>query len=348
VVSWTEVWYPLAGIGGVNAATDEAALQLQRVGDALELGLYTPAAHHSVQLHLWDSGCVSLGHWHLSQVDPFHPFSVTLSAAGLTPDRLSLVALSADGVLLGGVNPLDCLPPVAAVEPLPSFVTDSTFVVTWRGHDVWSGIADYDVQYREGFEGDWVNWLTGTLAISATFPGVQGQTYFFRTRARDDAGNTGQFGSEDWGQAFTSVLLTPAPVLVTSRKLAAPQNPALNQSVAYTVLISNTGNLTATSLALTDDVPATLVLVSGSLEADGVDLADPSGGVITWQGSLAPGREFRLTFALSATSTTSVGTPLTNNAWLVADGLPQLVRRVAIIYRLRVYLPLLVKDLMLP
>jgi len=348
VVSWTEVWYPLAGVGGVNAATDEAALRLERVGEALALGLYTPAAHHDVQLYLWGKGCASLGHWHLPQVDPFHPFAGAFPAAGLTPDGLSFVALSTDGMLLGGVNPLDCLPPVATVKPLPFYVTAANFVVTWHGDDAWSGIAEYDVQYRVGYEGDWVDWLTGTLAISATFTGVQGQTYFFRARARDNVGNAGQYSSEEWGQAFTSVLLTPAPVLVTSRKLVAPQAPALNQSVAYTVLISNTGNLTATSLALTDYVPATLVLVSGSVMADGVGLPDPSGGVLTWQGSLAPEREFRFSFALTATSATSVGVPLANSVWLVADGLPRLVRRAAIMYRLDVYLPLVVKDLILP
>jgi uncharacterized repeat protein (TIGR01451 family) len=269
---------------------------------------------------------------------------MTMPSAGLIRDRLSLVALSSDGVLLGGVNPRDCLAPVAAVEPLPFYVTTFTFTVTWRGDDAWSGIADYDVQHRVGYEGDWVDWLTGTSAISATFTGVQGETVFFRARARDEAGNTGLYGSEEWGQAFTSVLLTPSPVLVASRKLAAPQAPALHQSVAYTVLVSNTGNLTATSLALTDYVPATLVLVSDSLRADGVGLPNPAGDVITWQGSLAPGREFRLAFALTATSATPIGLPLTNSVWLLADKVPRLVRQAVIIYRHYVYLPLVVKE----
>jgi uncharacterized repeat protein (TIGR01451 family) len=281
-------------------------------------------------------------------VDPFYPFTITLPSAGLSPDRLSLVALSTAGVFLGGVSPRDCLAPVAAVAPLPFYVTTPTFAVTWQGDDAWSGIADYDVQYRVGYGGNWVDWLTRTSAISATFTGVQGQTVFFRARARDKAGNTGQYGSEEWGQAFTSVLLTPSPVLVTSRKVAAPQTPALNQSVAYTVLVSNTGNLTATSLALTDYVPATMVLVSGSLTADGVALPDPGGAVVTWQGSLAPGREFRLAFALTATFSTSIGLPLTNSVWLAADGLPRLVRQAVIIYRQYVYLPLLVKHPIAP
>jgi uncharacterized repeat protein (TIGR01451 family) len=348
VVSWTEVWYPLAGVGGVNAASEDAALRLEREGDGLALGLYTPAARHDVELYLWGDDCASVGHWRLPQVDPLHPFTITLPAVGLIPDELSLVALSTDGVFLGGVNPRDCLAPVATVAPLPLYVTTSTFAVTWQGDDAWSGIADYDVQSRVGYGGDWVDWLTRTSAISATFTGMQGQTVFFRARARDKAGNTGQYGSEEWGQAFTSVLLTPSPVLVTSRKLAAPQTPALDQSVAYTVLVSNTGNLTATSLALTDYVPATLVLVSGSLKADGVGLPDPARDVITWQGLLAPGREFRLVFALTATSATSIGLPLTNSVWLAAIDLPRLVRQAVIIYRQYVYLPLLVKDPIAP
>jgi uncharacterized repeat protein (TIGR01451 family) len=348
IVSWTEVWYPVAGIGGISVAGEEAALRLERLGDALAVGLYTPAAHEDVDLYLWRDDCTTLGHWRRSRVDPAHPIVFALPAGGLTPDELSLVALSADGALLGGVNPRDCSPPLASVEPLPFYVTTHTFTVTWRGEDAWSGIVAYDVQSRAGYEGRWTDWLTGTPAVSATFTGAGGRTYFFRARGRDGAGNVGAYGGDEWGQAFASVLLTPSPVLVTSRKLASPVMPAPGHAVSYTVLLSNTGNLTATALALTDHLPATLALVSGTVKVGGGSLWIPSGELITWRGALPPREELRLTYALTATAATAVGAWLTNTVWLVADGLAPLTRRAAVTYRHLVYLPLLSKNLVVP
>jgi uncharacterized repeat protein (TIGR01451 family) len=259
----------------------------------------------------------------------------------LTPDELSLVALAADGTLLGGVNPKDCSPPVAAVKALPFYVTTRTFTVSWGGEDVWSGVAAYDVQSRAGYEGQWSDWLTGTATVSASFSGTHGQTYFFRARARDEAGNLGDYGDDEWGQAFTSVLLTPSPVLVTSRKSAIPTLARPGQAISYTVRLSNTGNLTATNVALTDHLPATLALVSGTLKADQGSLMLAAGDVMTWRGKLPPGQERRLTYALTATSATTLGVPLTNTARLLADGLAPLARRASVMYQHRVYLPLL-------
>ncbi len=348
VVSWTEAWYPLAGVGGVTAAGPEAALRLEAVAGGLALGLYTPAAHEDVQLYLWRDDCTVLEHWRLSHVDPAHPVRVTVPATELTPQELSLAALTSGGTRLGSVNPKDCLAPRATVDPLPPFVTSSTFSVTWRGDDDWSGVADYDVQYRAGTDGDWRDWLTGTLAISSTFVGIDGQTYFFRVRARDKAGNVGAFGAEAWGEAFTTVLLTPSPVLVTSRKLVATPSAVLGQPVAYTIRLSNTGNLTANSVALTDHLPATLVLVSGTFRAGDGDVPVASTAVITWRGALTPGHELRLTYALTGTSATTLGVPLTNVLWLVADDLPRLVRHAAVTYLYAVYMPLAIQDAFTP
>ena len=70
-----------------------------------------------------------------------------------------------------------------------------SFTVSWSGSDSLSGIASYDVQYREGGIGAWTDWLVGTSATSATFgpssPVLvqRDETYYFRVRARDHAGN---------------------------------------------------------------------------------------------------------------------------------------------------------------
>jgi hypothetical protein len=70
--------------------------------------------------------------------------------------------------------------------------------------------------------------------------------------------------------------------------------------------------------------------------------------VITWRGALLPGQELRLTYALTATSATSVGVPLTNTVRVVADGLAPLVRWSAVVYRYLAYLPLLSRNPLAP
>jgi len=65
----------------------------------------------------------------------------------------------------------------------------TNFAVSWWGQDGLSGIAGYDVQYNLA-GGSWTDWVTDTLTTTADFVGAQaGETYCFRTRAVDAAGN---------------------------------------------------------------------------------------------------------------------------------------------------------------
>jgi uncharacterized repeat protein (TIGR01451 family) len=343
-VSWTETWYPVAGIGGINGASENAALRLERVRDELILGLYTPAEYEDVRLHLWQDDCTPLGHWQVSRVDPAHPVVLSTSASGLVPDKLSFVAVAEGGAMLGGLNPKGCSPPMATVESLPFYVTMSTFSVYWRGFDAGGGIADFDVQYRAGYDGDWVDWLKATTQVSATFTGLHGQTYFFRARARDRLGKEGIFADDEWGQAFTSVLLEPSPVLVTSHKSAVPETPSLGQSVTYAVHISNTGNFTAYGLALTDNLPVTLELISGTLSARGGGMPTLAGEAITWRGMLPPEQAFEFTYAVTRTLATPVGTRLTNTLRVAAAAVEPFMRWASIVYQHRLFLPLLAEN----
>jgi hypothetical protein len=89
---------------------------------------------------------------------------------------------------------LDTLPPSSSATS-PAQVAGLSFTVSWSGSDALSGVASYDVQYRVGAAGMWTDWLSGTTATSATFgPGAPvtvtpGETYYFRVRAHDGAGN---------------------------------------------------------------------------------------------------------------------------------------------------------------
>jgi hypothetical protein len=69
----------------------------------------------------------------------------------------------------------------------PKIVT-GPFQVTWSGNDATSGIRDYTVQVRDG-NGPWTTWLANKTDTSASFPGQVGHVYYFRSIARDKAGN---------------------------------------------------------------------------------------------------------------------------------------------------------------
>jgi len=93
-------------------------------------------------------------------------------------------------------------PPESAVDALPSHYRGTQIQVTWAGRDAGSsGIAFYDVQYKDG-SGAWTNWQMETTATAATFSGSSGHTYSFRCRATDNAENV-----ESWpaGDGDTSV-----------------------------------------------------------------------------------------------------------------------------------------------
>ncbi len=97
----------------------------------------------------------------------------------------------------------DFIPPTSKAKS-PEFATEAP-VVSWSGTDEGSGIDSYDVQVRDGADGEWTDWLTDTTAISATYTAVEsGHTYYFRSVAYDQAGNVETDLSED-GDTHTTV-----------------------------------------------------------------------------------------------------------------------------------------------
>jgi hypothetical protein len=92
--------------------------------------------------------------------------------------------------------------PTASVSS-PEVSYGPSWEVSWEGTDPapGSGIASYDVQYRVGAGGDWQDWLMTTDLTSATFGPASPEsvafetTYYFRVRARDEAGRVGDYSS---------------------------------------------------------------------------------------------------------------------------------------------------------
>ncbi len=343
-LTWTEYWYPVNGIGGLSAATAEAALNVQEDGGAFHIGVHStaPRPAGASTLYVWDrAACAELARWELPAIEPGQPFAASVGAGGRPLDDVAFVYVDANGSLLAAVNPADCLPPISWIEPLPTWVNTTTFTVTWAGHDVWTGIAAYDVQARDGYEGTWTDWLTGTAATSGAFSGAPGHTYFFRVRARDGAGHQEPFGSWEWGQAFTTVLTEPAPVLVTSRKFAEPQRFRLDQTIAYTVVISNTGNLTATAM-LTDTPPAGLVVLTATLAATAGLTPTYEAGQIRWSGPVEAEAQVRVTYTVSPTA--GPGGSLTNPAEIAGSVLGPFTRWAVVAPVYNLWLPLVMRE----
>jgi hypothetical protein len=67
-------------------------------------------------------------------------------------------------------------------------MVDDTYVLAWTGNDTGSGVAAYNIDYREE-GGSWIRLLTNYVGSSATFrpPNIQ-KTYEFRSQAIDGIG----------------------------------------------------------------------------------------------------------------------------------------------------------------
>lgn len=87
-----------------------------------------------------------------------------------------------------GWQTADIWAPTSRVDALPA-QSPGPFTVSWSGSDIGpSGIKNYDVQVKHGGEA-WTDWQIETTATSASYPGIGGHIYCFRSRARDNAGN---------------------------------------------------------------------------------------------------------------------------------------------------------------
>jgi len=101
---------------------------------------------------------------------------------------------------------VDTVLPSSSVLSLDAEQSTTSFAISWTGQDNRSGIAGYDIQFRDG-EGPWLNWLVDTPLTTTIFRGEDGHAYAFRSRAHDTAGNI-----EGWSptpDAQTSVAAAP-------------------------------------------------------------------------------------------------------------------------------------------
>lgn len=128
------------------------------------------------------------------------PWSIT---AGDGPKRVYAQFKDVAGGVSAAVHDditLDTVAPLSVITA-PVLSTDISktrkFVVGWTSVDpaLSSGLVGADVQYKVGAVGAWTDYLTGTLAEKTIFTGTGGRTYYYRARARDNAGNVGAWSA---------------------------------------------------------------------------------------------------------------------------------------------------------
>ena len=99
---------------------------------------------------------------------------------------------------------VDSVPPIATVNPLPQWSALASFDVSWSATDATSSVASFSVEYKVEKAAqviqDWATYATSGSSQKFT-SAVEGQTYRFRAKATDNAGNAGQYSQE----AFTTI-----------------------------------------------------------------------------------------------------------------------------------------------
>lgn len=125
-------------------------------------------------------------YWYTGYLEACNPTSVN------DPFAFQLVATAGDD-WYPDWQTLDLQSPTSRIDDLPTYSRNPT-TVTWTGQDSGgSGLKSYDLQYQIDNNGTWINWLTATVNSSSVFSNTAGHSYRFRSRARDYAGNVGNW-----------------------------------------------------------------------------------------------------------------------------------------------------------
>jgi hypothetical protein len=107
---------------------------------------------------------------------------------------------------------LDRTPPLTSlvVYPLYGDAEFQNFYIYWGGEDNLSSIKGYDIQVKDGENGTWTDLLTDTQETMTEYVGQIGHTYYFQSRAYDEALNLGAY-SGGLGQASYTVNICEIP-----------------------------------------------------------------------------------------------------------------------------------------
>ncbi|ODS41795.1 MAG: hypothetical protein A7315_00065 [Candidatus Altiarchaeales archaeon WOR_SM1_79] len=178
-------------------------------------------------------------------------------------------------------NPnVDNAPPASSVTALLSVQTQPSFTVSWSGSDggSGSGVACYDVQYRDGLEGAWNTWqdCIPSTSTSATFIGSEGHTYYFQSRAKDNAGNWEAYPG---GNGDTNTTIEP-PLKITD---TGPSGTLTTASITLSATTNKNANCRwSTTNQGYDSMPTTNHFTSGEGTQEHSTVVPASEGINTY------------------------------------------------------------------
>ncbi len=198
---------------------------------------------------------------------------------------------------------IDLTPPNSTAS-VPAIAVNPQFLVTLSGSDATSGVASYDVQYRDDALGQWIDWVSATAQTSRQFNGQLGHTYYFQSRARDKAGNLEDYPGDDGDTHTTTPLYALTGTVKGNRDQAialasahttpaALNTPATDHRGNFALYynISGTLSLTATrdifgalppmSNVIVSDVSSTPIVYLPPLDDQLTDGHFESGGLTT-------------------------------------------------------------------
>ncbi|MBU1629419.1 MAG: VWA domain-containing protein, partial [Gammaproteobacteria bacterium] len=127
--------------------------------------------------------------------------------------------------------------PSSTITDLPAYLNQSSYTVSWTGTGTpgYGGLDSFDIQYKDGADGQWRDWLIRTIGTSSLFgltdrtEGREGHTYYFQSRAWDTNGLWEAYPGTD-GDTCVTIDFTPP----TSNVSALPQYVASSFAVSWT------------------------------------------------------------------------------------------------------------------
>ncbi len=122
--------------------------------------------------------------------------TLNVSSSGTYYWRLSTNSAGEDIVSDTGVFNVDQSNPTLDHIQVVFVGASQKYIISYTAADPQSGIAEVDVQYRQAGQSGWLDLVSNTQANGVTFtPPNSSETYEFRVRITDQAGNVRQFPS---------------------------------------------------------------------------------------------------------------------------------------------------------
>jgi len=157
-----------------------------------------PPDSSGVAMALYKIGAAPAGNYDTTGHFDSPPGNIVMNTGGIYPvsiwlvDNLGNVSFAdyaTDTIFFDNSAPYGC------EASSPAISSAISFTVSWSdGDDTGSGLAGiFDVRYKDGEAGGWIDWIAGYSGSDSAFTGADGHIYYFEARTYDLAGNQEPF-----------------------------------------------------------------------------------------------------------------------------------------------------------